>query len=419
MHKFLFYISTLVFGFQGICQTVPETPPPNYIRTISLTGNDTQPAIKTNPAIPLHSTLTLSFDDLIGDEADYFYTIEHYDYNWQLSQLSKNEFLEGIDNVRIMNYQNSYNTLQPYSHYQLQIPNQYTKALKVSGNYMIKIFNENKELVFSRKFMLFEEKTPVATTIVRARDLNYIHTKQVVNFQINTKNFPVKRPEQTIKILITQNHNLKTAIKNIKPQYTLGNELIYKYDLPTSFWGGNEYLKFDTKDLRGTSAAISHISLDELYHHYLTIDLSRETTPYTYNPDINGNYVIRQLNAESAATEAEYTWVHFQLKNYESIGKGNLHIYGAFNNFSIDESTKLHLNKETGYYETARLFKQGYYDYKYILVKEDHTIEEGFISGNYDETENDYTILVYYRAIGGRYDQLIGIGAANSKNIRN
>jgi len=159
MNRLIFSIVLLCFSSLAISQTTEETAPPNYIRTVQLYGENTRN--NGNPIIPINGMLNLTFDDIIGDEADYYYQIEHYDYDWKPTQLSKNEYLEGLDDIRIMNYRNSYNTLQPFSHYELSIPNQYTKALKVSGNYMIKIFNENEELVFSRKFMIYESKTNI------------------------------------------------------------------------------------------------------------------------------------------------------------------------------------------------------------------------------------------------------------------
>ena len=37
------------------------------------------------------------------------------------------------------------------------------------------------------------------------------------------------------------------------------------------------------------------------------------------------------------------------------------------------------------------LLKQGFYNYKYVVVNRDGTIDYGAISGNYWQTENDYT----------------------------
>ena len=76
-------------------------------------------------------------------------------------------------------------------------------------------------------------------------------------------------------------------------------------------------------------------------------------------------------------------------------------------------------NEKTDTYQNARLFKQGFYNYKYVMVNRDGSIEQGPISGNFWETENQYTVLVYYRAPGSRFDRLLGKGSANSSKISN
>ena len=63
--------------------------------------------------------------------------------------------------------------------------------------------------------------------------------------------------------------------------------------------------------------------------------------------------------------------------------------------------------------------KQGFYNYKYVMIDSSDKIVEGKIRGNFDETENKYSVLVYYRNFGERYDRVIGYGAASSENISN
>ncbi len=410
----------LIFSFTSLqalqAQEIQEIFPPNYIRTIIFGGNE---HMSGTPVIRLGEPLILEFDDIIGDEADYYYTIEHYDYDWTPSQLVKAEYLEGFDNIRLFEYENSYNTLQLYSHYTLKIPNEDTRGLKVSGNYMLNIFNANRELVFSRKFIVYESLAQVEVEIKRTRDVKLIHSMQVVNFSVNSPDFILKNPSETVAAVILQNHNLKTGIYNIKPQYNIGNELIYRYDKLTSFWAGNEYLDFDSKDLRAATASIGRIEVRDLYHHFLNSDHIRAFEPYTYNPDINGGFVVRTLQGQNPDIEAEYVWTHFALETYEPLEGGQLHIYGGFNNFELDESTHLEYNSRTGRYETARLFKQGFYNYKYVLLRKDGVLDEGFISGNFAKTENLYTVLIYYRNLGARYDRIIGTGSASSVYISN
>ncbi|MEO2059330.1 MAG: DUF5103 domain-containing protein [Mesonia sp.] len=409
-------ICFLLIAYSGIAQAL-ETTPPDYIRTVQFQGNS---QFSGTPIIALGETLSISFDDLIGDEADYYYTIEHYDFNWQPSNLAKNEYMEGFDNMRILNYQNSFNTLQIYSHYTLNIPNRNTRRLKVSGNYMLKIFNDDKELVFSRKFMVYEDIALVKAEIKRSRNLKFIDTKQVVYFSVDGSDQIIFRnPDQNLKTLIIQNNNLQTSIYNLKPQYSLGNELVYRYDQEASFWGGNEYLEFDNKDVRAATMNIRSIELKDIYNTYLFTNKNRSYDPYTYDPDINGQFRVNTIQGEDPTIEAEYSWVHFSLANYEKLKGGEIHIYGNFNNFNLDESTKLTYNSKRDVFEGKRLFKQGFYNYKYVLLMPDGSIDEGFNSGNFDETENQYTILAYYREVGGRYDRIVGVGSANSRNISN
>lgn len=411
------YLLIFILSISNVySQVILETPAPNYISTIIFRGTSD---LTGNPIIQRGESLWLEFDDIIGDEADYYYTIDHFNYDWTPSALVKSEYILGFDNVRIPQYENSFNTLQPYTHYELRIPNADLEGLKVSGNYMISIFNSERELVFTRKFMVYEPISQVLVTVKRSRDLEYVQEKQVVNFIVDSPDLLLRNPDQTVKIRILQNNNLKTAIENVDPQYTIGNQLIYKYDQPTSFWAGNEYLAFDSKDIRSPTVSISRVELLDLYHHYLFVDRSRDTQPYNYNPDINGQFVVRTLQGENPDIEAEYVWTHFSLMNYEPLDGGELHLYGAFNNFILDESTLMAYNEETGLFENARLFKQGFYNYKYVLLRPDGTLNEGFISGNFDETENQYTVLVYFRDLGARYDRIIGVGTANSVDITN
>nr|MCR4664362.1 DUF5103 domain-containing protein [Paludibacteraceae bacterium] len=65
-------------------------------------------------------------------------------------------------------------------------------------------------------------------------------------------------------------------------------------------------------------------------------------------------------------------------------------------------------NERHCYYMNA-LLKQGGYDYQYWFVPKGQQ-EATLIrtEGSHWQTENTYTIAVYYRPVGGRYDRLVG-----------
>ncbi len=389
---------------------------PEYISTIQFKGSTSQSQL---PIIRLGERLRLSFDALNGTEEDFYYVITHHNFDWTESDLSKGEYLSGFDDVRIETYENSLNTLQIFSHYKLNIPNRETRKITKSGNYLISIFNDDGEIIFSRKFMVIENVVGVTVAIKRARDLKYIREKQSVQFSINSPTLRITNPKQTVKTLVMQNSNLKSAITDLKPQYTIGTELIYRYDKESSFWGGNEFYSFDNKDVRAANNGVRKVALNDLYENYLFTNISRKDRPYTYNPDINGNFVVRNISAEKATIEAEYVVMHFNLHYYEDIGDKELHIYGNFNNWCIDGSTYMEYDEYSDSYRVSRLFKQGFYNYKYVLVNRDGSIDDGAVSGNFWQAENEYTVLVYYRDLGARYDRIVGMGMASSTGITN
>ncbi|WP_410005439.1 DUF5103 domain-containing protein [Aequorivita nionensis] len=405
----------LLIAFPTFSQII-EKVEPSYISTIQFSGGTDQSQL---PIINLGSRLMLSFDALNGDEEDYYYTITHYNFDWTPTDLSKSEYLDGFDDVRIQNYQNSVNTLQIFSHYELTIPNRDTRGIKKSGNYLLSIFNSDGELIFTRKFLVMENVAKVGVEIKRARNLKVINEKQVVQFTINSPDLLLINPKQTVKTLVLQNSNLNTAITDLVPQYTMGNELIYKYDTEASFGGGNEFLSFDNKDERSATNGVRSIDLTDVYENYLYTNIPRYDRPYTYNPDLNGNFQVRNVDARNQDLEAEYVRMHFNLQYYDDLGDKELHIYGNFNNWTIDGSTYMKYDATTGSYRNARLFKQGYYNYKYVVVNRDGSIDEGAVSGDFWQTENDYTVIVYFRDLGARYDRIIGAGYANSTTINN
>jgi hypothetical protein len=91
-----------------------------------------------------------------------------------------------------------------------------------------------------------------------------------------------------------------------------------------------------------------------------------------------------------------------------------------FNNYSLTPEFKMELNLKNGLYEKALLIKQGFTNYEYVVVDSKGAIDnENAIDGNFYQTENDYSILVYYRENIDRYDRVVGKGNANSLNIIN
>jgi hypothetical protein len=406
----LFLVTTLLFAQER------EVIPPYHIKTITFV----QANQNVFPMIKLGDNFQFQFDDLHGTEDNYYYKLTHCDYNWKQSQLSINEYITGFNEQRIINYTNSVNTLQVYSHYILSFPNQFT-SIKVSGNYVLSILNEDREVVFSRKFIVYESLVSVPIQVKRAREVKYVEQKHNLDFAIKSATITFQRPLEQVKVLLMQNAKFSDAIYNIKPQYTIGNDLIYKYDKETQFWAGNEYLYFENKIIRAANNTISRVDTNTgLYNCLLYTNQARANQPYTYFPDINGNFLVNNIGVENNAIESDYAWIYFSLSAPSYFGKNPLYITGMFNNNTFTEENKMDYNAKKGVFEKAIMIKQGFTNYGYTILKPNGTLEEeNAIDGNFYQTENQYDALIYYRENNQRYDRIIGRGTANSIDIIN
>ncbi len=393
-----------------------EVNPPFHIKTISFVQNG-QNVI---PLFQLGDSFQLQFDDLHGTEDNYYYKITHCDYDWKQSQLSINEYLVGFDNQRIQEHINSLNALQIYSHYRIPFPNKLTQ-LKVSGNYVISILNEDQEVVFARKFIVYEPLVSVPMQVKRARNVKDVDFKHNLDFAVRSNTITFQSPLQNVKVLLLQNGKFNNAISDIKPMYTVGNDLIYKYDRETQFWAGNEYLFFENKNIRGANNSIARIDTEGgLYNCYLYTSNARAKNPYTYWPDINGNFSIKNISAENDEIEADYAWIYFTLSAPSFYENKDIYITGMFNNHALTDENKMEYNEKKGIYEKALMIKQGFTNFIYTIADKNGKIDESnAIDGNFFQTENNYFAIVYYRENNQRYDRVIGKGVATSTEIIN
>ncbi len=411
----IFLVLFLTFSTLISAQTETEVAPPFHIKTVSFVQNGQNVV----PVFKMGEHFRFQFDDLFASEQDYYYTITHCDYNWRVSSLSKTEYLQGMDNVRIQTYENSQNTLQGYSHYMLSIPNAQTQQLKLSGNYILKIFNSQRELMLSRKFVMHESSVGVPLQIKRSRtitDINFMHN---LDFTIKPGNMMLQNPNENVRVVLMQNGVWNTAITNIRPQYTIGTDLIYKYDAQTSFYGGNEFLYIETKDVRAGNNTVFKVTSGELYNTHLYPNQARANEPYTYYPDVNGNFVTSVIGRNNPNLEADYTWVYFTLSAPSYFGKDDVYVTGMFNNYALIDEYKMDYDSKQGIYTKALLIKQGFTNYQYTLANQRKINQKDTLDGNFYQTENDYYVLVYYKGTTDRYDRVIGVGRANSVDIIN
>ena len=375
----------------------------------------------SSPLITLNGTdrLELSFDDINSDLKQYRCTIYHCESDWTTSSdLTESDYIKGLREVNIDQFAYSNNTIVPYTHYSMQFPTEQMRP-GISGNYILKVYiDDPSDVAFSRRFMV-AEPSPVSITgeVHQSGKISDKFSKQKVDFEIHLNGMRVGDPARELKVIITQNDRWDNAIRNLKPRFLRGDDLDYNYDEENTFNGGNEFRNFDMKSLKYQSERIAHINFDTgSYQVFLLDDVQRTLKNHVTDKDINGRKLIKSDdNVENSDIQADYAWVFFSLPMETPVSTGQLYLLGALTDWQINENSRLVYNPVKKAYQKALYLKQGYYNYIYVLKDFRNSIaDESLIEGSHWETENEYTIFVYYRETGGLSDRLIAVQNLNS-----
>jgi len=362
--------------------------------------------LKSNFIFDKNDVINISFDILGKKKGDYYYTITHCDYKWNSSDISKFEYIDGYDDIRISNYFFSQNTYQSYTNFNFQIPNQRLK-IKLDGNYIISVFDQSNNQIFQRKIVVKDNIYNGIINITRSKEIVDSPYSQNLQVVFNNLDNVIFNSTSDYKLFIVKNNNLKSSKIFSIPRLQTGLKLIYDN---LKFEGGSEYLYFDSKNILLTSNEIKRVDFNKIYNTTLYTDF--EESIYTLQPDLNGTFI---LNADCFEKNicADYSNVIFSLKtnkNYEN----DIFIIGEFNNNVLSEKYKM--KKETkNYYTKDIVLKQGLYNYKYVVKT-----KNGFKDlSNFWQTENNYKAILYEKKITDRYYKIIGFGENNSNKIVN
>jgi Domain of unknown function (DUF5103) len=373
------------------------------------------------PVIKLNSgeQLKLSFDELDPDLKRFRYTIRHCEADWTTSsELMISDYIEGFQDDAINDFGYSYNTTTNFTHYSLVFPTPNLRP-KLSGNYIIIVFLDDPANVMLTWRFMAVENTPLSVTGIahQANNVTDRFTHQQVDFTLDYNGMTINDAAREIKIVITQNDRWDNAIRGLTPRFARGTSLDYTDEPQCLFNGGNEFRAFDIKSLLYQSERIRKIDYDKNgYHVYLLDDLRRTFKNYITDKEINGRKLIKnEEHAQNSDIEADYAQVHFFLPFEAPLSNGQIYILGAVTDWQLNDSSRMSYDFQRRGYEKTLFVKQGYYNYLYIF-KDNKTgkSDESLIEGNHWETENEYTIWVYYHPTGALYDHLIAIQDLNT-----
>ena len=414
MSKLFASLSTsLIFMFvclncalaQEVFVTQPKSDDIKSIQLFSTTNSYLLPIIKFNS----DDKIQIKFDNLNISQPRLRYKLFHCNYDWTLSDIPEIDYLEGFNDNPIHEYSFSSNTLINYVHYNLEFPNS-DVSFKVSGNYVLAVYDEYypEDILLTACFSVVDSKVQVAAAVTGNTDIDFNSKHQQLGLDINYKNINVQNPDNDFKVVVRQNIRFDNRIENIKPTYHYSDRIVFERHRGLIFEGGNEYRRFEIVNSRYGGLGVSRLEYQPPYTSvYINTDKIRANGSRQYDQDQNGKYLVRNTEAVDNDTESDYFLVHFTLEANKNSIPGIAKKIFLDGEFTYGSPIEMEYDIESSTYRTSVLLKQGAYNYQYLDNKE-NIKSTASIEGNYFNTENAYSVFVYYRPSGRRYDMLVG-----------
>ena len=373
--------------------------------------------------------LEISFDELSHQPKNYSYTLVHLNADWKPSNLHSADYLSGFTEQDITDYVYSFNTVQLYTHYSFFFPNDDMQPL-VSGNYVLKILDRDNhsQEVAHVCFSVVDTRAKINAEITPKTDIEYNRRFQQLEIEVmpfeNNQRFSGNLNNDYF-IVVQQNNRLDNICYAPKTVHIEANKLKYTHCKELIFEGGYEYRHFDifSTYLNGTNVRDVQFLEHRNYHAFLEPDLFLAYPDYQFKYDANGQYVVNAERVREIDSEAEYMWVHFIVPTERPFLNGKVYIGGDIFHNQLDTSNQMYYDTKLEAYCFSAFVKQGGYDYQYWFVPNQPTLENPAKSslfypypatlqrteGSFWQTNNEYTIYVFYRPIGALYDQLVGV----------
>ncbi|NDV77783.1 DUF5103 domain-containing protein [Dysgonomonas sp. 511] len=417
MCKYVFILFFLFISVLSGAQPYRTQPISPEIYTLQVSANGLQ---SVEPAIRLagNEYITISFDRISDNSADRLrYRIFHCDAFWNKSiGVSEIDYLDGFNDNFVDDYSPSLNTTVDYTHFELQIPNN-DVGMKLSGNYVVEIYEENypESTLLTACYSVVDPSLSIGAAVTSNTDIDFNRHHQQLSFTINHPSLNIRDPRSELFVFVRQNERLDNERVKLMPTYINPGKLVYEHNKNLIFEAGNEYHRFETSSYRYNGMNVGHIEyVRPGYEMDIVANQIRAGKSYSYDQDQNGKFYVRTNESDYERTEADYFVTNFTLAANTPFSE-DVYINGQFTYNTFSEKYKMKYDAEKKEYRLSLLLKQGLYNYQYLTRSNYYKFSTAKIEGNYFETENEYSIYVYYRPSGQRYDSLIGTQIIRSR----
>ncbi len=389
----------------GLLLVKNQLPAPQSFQSIQLykKGNRNNP-----PVLKLDSNekLVLEFDELTSLSGQFRLKFEHFDQNWNPSNIPEAWFLDGFNEIVISG--GSINQLSEpnYFSYKSEFPNSRLKFL-TSGNFMVHIYDFNSDTkLFSLPFFISEQAGDIESRVETV--FNAGKNGAAIDQLFSIYEYPeeIEFPQFDLSVEFVQNRfwgsSKTTDSFNTSNQ---GNIRFYT-SRDNSFSSSFDFIPLDLTDL--------NINLDKIQ------DWQPESVPpkVVLRPDILNFSSLPSQSYRSVSglpesrRDSRYAEVEFRFDSGTlNTQNKELYVAGDFNFWELSNNAKLSYDQELDIWMTTLLMKEGNYRYKYF-IKNSGSKDQELLPVNDTITKQDqsYQVFIYYKDPDRNYQRLLMTG---------
>ena len=409
---FHFFIFSFLFILPCLASAQVQRIYDENVKTLTVVVDD-DPTLPPILSLGKRHTLSVEWDEMSHDYQRYVYHLQHCNADWEpIDGIFESDYMSGLNNQLVEEYEKSFNTTQIYTHYRLRLPSQQLRPL-ISGNYCLQIFHEDDDMkedtpVLEAQFCLYENVASIRTQVSSNTDVDFNRDHQQVTLGIGYGTLNVIDPQRELKVVVFQNRRWDNKVTNLVPNIRNNAGIEFTHNRNLIFKAGSEFHRFEILDVHRTSMGVERMDWFDPYYH-ATLFAEQPQHNYSSIKDQNGVYVLRSSDDVDDATTAEYVVVHFFLQTPRLPG-GDVYVCGLWTGEPFNPECKMEYDDINNQYHAAVLLKQGYYSYQFR--QQDGATAR--TEGDFYQTENEYSVLVYYRGQGARYDRLVGYSVTNT-----
>lgn len=354
-----------------------------------------------------NNTLVLEFDELTSVGGQFRVRFSHHNKDWGKSGLPDAWVFEGNNDLFIRGGERNLEFKPDYFRYKLEFSNRDLK-FNVSGHYLIHIYDyQSGTELFNLPFFISEnEGTLITETEVI---FNQGPNGAAIDQLFGEFTYPefVEFPQFDLSYSFVQNR-FWNKVKDAKEiSFTNNGKTEFHLSRSNSFPANFDFTSLDLSELSLLNPQIYNF---EPAHIPPKTTLKDDFLNFLADSDSRFNTKSGFPNNDQ---KARYTDVTFRLNiGGNRLDLESIYLIGDFNQWSINDRSRLNYNTGLGVFETSILIKEGRYRYKYVTL-ENGLINDLQLSEKLTKRNQEYIGFVYYRDPQYQYDRILKTSLIN------